>query len=218
MNMVAKALSVCVLLCAQPSQASTLPPALAELQHQLERVVYCIVSRWTHEGKTTVYHGTGVQFAPGLVATVAHQVDGMDDIALYRGDFRFSQADIIAIDRVHDLAVLRVAKRPGGLALNTVEDMPVGTEIFKVGCPFGLFHVTAQGRIQTPRTRIDGRSLMAMDMLIYTGDSGGPVLDLQGRWLGVIRGYLTGTPNISIAMPIEQLQALIQEAGIQGLE
>jgi len=181
---------------------------------EVDRTVYCIISTWTDDGETRVFHGTGVQLAPGLVATVAHQVDGMDSIEVYRGDYRISEADLIAIDRTNDLAVLRIAERPGGLPLESDTPITQGQAIFQIGCPFGLFHAVSQGIVQKPQTRVDGRQLIAMDMTIHTGDSGGPVFDMQGHWVGVIRGFLTDTPHISIAMPIELLKALIRDTGI----
>ena len=193
---------------------------ISALVKQVDAHVMCIESLSSENGKLNKLTGTGVQIQPGLVVTVAHQVQGVDQIKVYRRDEQVSAAEVLALDPAHDLALLKIAEHPGGVLAPAqgAAQLVIGEEIFSIGCPFGFEHSLSRGYVKKLRVKLDGREFIQMDMSIHTGDSGAPVFDSSGQWIGVVGGYWKKSQSIGFAMPVEQVLDLLAQAGYQRVQ
>jgi S1-C subfamily serine protease len=160
--------------------------------------------------------GSGWVAAPGLVVTNAHVVAGEDDTVVQAaGDGAGSRAaTLVHLDVRDDVAVLRVGGLPSP-ALSLASDPAAGTAGAILGYPLdGPFDVEA-GRIGATRVVISedayGRGPVRRDVTplrgrIRSGNSGGPVVDAQGRVLATVFAATTsgapggyGVPNAVVA-------------------
>lgn len=162
-------------------------------------------------------HGTGVVVgADGRVLTAAHVVRDLDLLAVMLPGADDEHPGVVsAIDREHDVAFVQV---PGPLP-NTValpEAPPAiapGQSLQVSGYPIDVsqrFPAAASGTFS--RVRNDG--LIELSMALNPGNSGGPLVDAQGRLVGVIsaRGDLAqGIQGIAVAEPIERAIALTEK-------
>jgi len=146
--------------------------------------------------------GSGSGFAyrsDGLIVTNQHVVEGATklEVRYSQGDWR--TAEMVGTDYYSDLAVLRVEDPPGyvdPLPLVGTEP-PIGTEIVAIGNPFGLEKSMSAGiitgtnrSIEVNNQRQGGFSIpdaIQTDAALNPGNSGGPLLTLDGRVIGVVR-------------------------------
>ncbi|MBT7443673.1 MAG: trypsin-like peptidase domain-containing protein [Methylococcales bacterium] len=183
---------------------------VSQQAYKVDRYVYCLVSEKSGSEKT--YIGTGVQLKPGLVATVAHQVNGMDRITAYRGEHAISAGSVVVMDVANDLALIKIEPFPGGIGFKRLAEAEQSEGVFGIGCPYGLFHAITQGVVRNPLASVDGQRVIQVTMPIKIGDSGGPVFDLHGQWLGLVTGYLKRTPEVGVVIPVDLLVALVNNS------
>lgn len=110
--------------------------------------------------------------------------------------------ELTAIDPKHDLALIRVDGKPAGAAplWQKADTAPprTGDQLLLVGSPYGLEGTVTTGIV----SRVTKKEIQT-DAAANPGNSGGPLIDKQGRMVGVIvRG---GGENLNFAVPIKQV-------------
>lgn len=129
----------------------------------------------------------------GHVVTNAHVVGDDREVEVSIGG-RLVPATVRGVEPSVDVAVLRLASPPGDVApLSFVEgdDLRVGDPVVAIGAPFGLQGSLSTGIVSGLRRQIDSPNGFAITGVIQTdaalnpGNSGGPLLDLSGRVVGV---------------------------------
>jgi S1-C subfamily serine protease len=155
--------------------------------------------------------GSGVIVSSdGYVLTNSHVVHGSAGVEVELADGRTILTDLVGDDPATDLALLKVSS-PGALPfaeLANSNELRVGDFAVAVGSPFGLTHtvtlgiVSALGRSlassQAGR-RIEG--VIQTDAPLNPGNSGGPLLDDQGRVIGINTAIILGGQGVCFAVP-----------------
>ena len=140
--------------------------------------------------------GTAWPVSRGFVITNNHVVSGSDTLTLIRGDGTRIKARVAGRDRENDLALLTVddpQTLPPPLPLQT-EPASLGAEVFTIGYP----HLDLMGRapkvtegIVSSQTGIrDDDRYYQISVPVQAGNSGGPLIDMNGRVIGVVTGKL----------------------------
>ena len=167
--------------------------------------------------------GTGFVIArDGLIATNAHVVAGCARLSLADG----TPLAVLAIDPRRDLALLRATRDfPVALPLRAETPAELGESVLILGYPFGQTlgtGLTVTNGIVTGMTGLGGdRRRFQTNAAIQPGSSGGPVLDEQGRVIGIANSRLddlailgrTGAlpQGVNFAVRAEELAALLGE-------
>lgn len=157
--------------------------------------------------------GTGfVVSADGLIATNLHVVGEGRPIRVQLADRReFDVVEVHASDRALDLALLRIkGDRLTPLSLGDSDQIKQGQAIVVLGNPFGLKHSIVSGVVSGQR-EIEGRPMIQLAIPIERGNSGGPLLDLEGRVQGVVTLKSMVTSNLGFAVPSNSLKKLLQK-------
>jgi hypothetical protein len=192
------------------------PPLAAETRYErADREVVCIVSNFP-DGSQVL--GSGFFVAPGVLATVRHQIVGSPRITAHLQKDGAVPARLIVEDPPRDAALLRVA---GGVSAGMPLDArapALGEEVFTIGCPLGLSHTLTRGVVSNPGREIEGRRLIQADLAINSGNSGGPLVNARGDVIGVVHGRLDGADGINFAIPAEAFLALLRRAGLAPTE
>ncbi|MBI1832386.1 MAG: trypsin-like peptidase domain-containing protein, partial [Planctomycetes bacterium] len=163
------------------------------------------------EGKT---QGIGTGFVvseDGLIATNLHVIGEARPITVQLADGSKHDATVVhASDRKFDLAVVKIdAKRKlKPLVLGDSAKLPQGLAIVAMGHPRGLQHSVVAGVLSGKRD-IDGVSMLQLAIPIEQGNSGGPVLDLQGRVVGIVTLQSRETANLGYAVPVNALKQIL---------
>jgi len=140
--------------------------------------------------------GTGSGFVydmEGHIVTNYHVVADAESVSVALAAGGVYTATIVGTDSSNDLAVLRIEaeKLPGPIPLGDSDQLRVGQFVVAIGNPFGLDRTLTVGVIsalsrviQSPDSRFIGEAIQT-DAAINPGNSGGPLLDLEGRVIGV---------------------------------
>ena len=159
-------------------------------------------SRWQHPSTS---QGSGVIVdEEGFVVTNAHVIDGYSRIRVKLSDGRTVAASVVGIDRLTDMAVLKVAAdRLVAAQWGDSDELEVGALVWALGSPLGLQHSVTfgilSGKNRTFSTEdrsgilnsqgISGDSpyhnFLQTDAAVNPGNSGGPLVDAQGRIVGI---------------------------------
>lgn len=158
--------------------------------------------------------GTGFFISSHLVATNYHVVANHREIRIEFPDTRTSvPADsIVAFDAVQDLALVRVSQATGKPITAVRQDpVEIGEKIFVLANPGGLERSFTDGMVGGHRL-LEGRRLIQVSATVAQGSSGGPVVDEEGRLIGVVLASFRSEPHIGFASPASYLMSLLNVA------
>lgn len=206
-----------LLLSASATRADTAPaddaktPGVEALAKKVRPSVV-VVSVMGRDGKRQGL-GTGfVVSADGLIATNRHVIGEGRAIRVETADGKHHDVTAIhASDRKLDLAVLRIdAKGLTPLELGDSTTLKDGQAVLAMGNPQGLKHSVVAGVVSGQR-EIDGRPMIQLAIPIEPGNSGGPLLDMQGRVHGILTIKSLVTPNLGFAVSVNTLKPLLKK-------
>lgn len=148
----------------------------------------------TAEACSQTQSGSGFVAAPGMVVTNAHVVSGVTEPIVETQAGRAYSGTVVYYDAQTDLAVIEAPDLPAA-ALATGSDAAAGDLVefmgYPLGGPFSSRSATVQGLGYTSTRSTDGtrsapRQIYQLAADVQQGNSGGPLLDEQGRVIGVI--------------------------------
>jgi serine protease Do len=148
--------------------------------------------------------------ADGLIATNLHVIGEARrlQIEMYDGKTH-AVTSIHASDAQRDLALLKIdAKDLKPLPLGDSAKVRQGENVVAMGAPEGLGFSIVQGVLSATRD-IDGNDMLQVAIPIEKGNSGGPLLDMQGKVLGILTLKHIKTDNLGFAMPVNALKELV---------
>lgn len=159
--------------------------------------------------------GTGFLIRPDLAVTNHHVIgDGRDFILEDPAGGARKVLAVEAVDREADLALLRLeapkGKPPVILTLGDSSKVADGAAVVALGNPRGLTFSVVAG-VLSGRREIDGRAMLQVAMPVEPGNSGGPLLDRDGKVVGVITSKSLVTPNLGFAVPAERIRPLVEK-------
>lgn len=147
----------------------------------------------------------------GYIMTNNHVVDGADEVTVTLHDGRQFKAakDAIATDERSDVAVIRIENPPADLKplrFGDSDRMQIGDWVLAIGAPFGYELTVTQGIISAKGRGVPGlpKEFLQTDAAVNPGNSGGPLLNLEGEVIGINTAISTrsgGYDGISFAVP-----------------
>jgi S1-C subfamily serine protease len=168
----------------------------------------------------------------GLILTNAHVVEAATDIQVTFSDSQTVSATPVGKDGDTDLALLRVkatAEELAPLELGDSSTVQVGDPTIAIGNPFGLERTLTTGVVSALQRRLTAPSGFAIDDVIQTdaalnpGNSGGPLLDANGRVIGINSQIATGgdgssggNVGIGFAVPVNTAKTVIPQLKTAG--
>ncbi len=181
--------------------------------------------------QTIVGSGSGVVYdREGHILTNNHVVENARDgaIEVTFADGTVLPAEVVGLDPQTDLAVVKVSNRQvTPVAIGSSEDLKVGQWVMAIGSPFGLQQTVTAGIISaTHRTTVGilGQNgyedFIQTDAAINPGNSGGPLVDIQGRVIGINSAIATqsrSNAGVGFAIPID-LATYVADAIIESGE
>jgi len=149
----------------------------------------------------------------GYIVTNAHVVADALEINIILADDSNHEARLIALDRVTDLALLKVNadKSLPTVTLGRSDDLMIGETVLAIGNPFGYQHTLTEGIISAIHRdmAIEDRvfpSLIQISAPINPGNSGGPLLNINGEVIGINTAIRRAAQGIGFALPVDQLR------------
>ena len=174
-----------------------------------------IRSQKRQEKRTSL--GSGFLIDPsGLILTNAHVVDRAEKIHITFSDGKTASARVLAEDPQQDIALLVLEKKfPGlaGIQTDSSGQYFLGETVIAAGNPFGLDSSISVGILSGRGRRItrQGKTLFSdilqTDAIVYPGNSGGPLLNIEGKLIGMNMSLYENAPGIGFAIPFTRISA-----------
>jgi S1-C subfamily serine protease len=163
----------------------------------------------------------------GHILTNAHVVDGSEDVTVRIDgeDGETFDAKVVGADPSTDVAVLEVqsgADQLQPLELGSSAGVEVGDPVVAIGNPFGLDRSATAGIVSAVQRQINAPNGFSIENVIQTdapinpGNSGGPLIDSEGRVIGINSqiesgGQAGGNVGIGFAVPIDTAQEIARQ-------
>ncbi|MCO6432142.1 MAG: trypsin-like peptidase domain-containing protein [Deltaproteobacteria bacterium] len=171
--------------------------------------------------------GTGSGFIidakRGIILTNLHVLQAAQKIEIILEDGQDHKARLLGFDQEYDIAVLQLVDPPKDLVSLKFGDsskVEVGQRVLAIGNPFGLNRSLTTGIISSLDRSVKSpngnvmKGLIQTDAAINPGNSGGPLLDMEGRIIGINTAILSqsgDSSGIGFAIPINQIKRVLPE-------
>lgn len=162
--------------------------------------------------------GSGVIISPdGFILTNYHVIERASRIRVMLSDESTYEARVMAGDEVNDLALIKIdpdVPLPA-VAFAKEDDLMLGETVITLGNPFGLAHTVTVGVLSAKNreARYNGQVLyndiLQTDAAVNPGNSGGPLLNIDGELIGINVAIYQDAQNIGFAMPVKRAKALL---------
>lgn len=168
--------------------------------------------------------GSGVVIdSDGLIVTNAHVVRGAALLRVVLVDGRRFDAKLVGADPESDLALLKVeAEGLRTAELRTDRAARVGEWVLALGNPLGLGHAVTAGIVSGRGRSVDiatYEDFIQTDAAINPGNSGGPLVDLEGRVIGIntaVADASRGGQGIGFAIPAPMVDEIVRQLAKDG--
>ena len=184
---------------------------------------YFFGQRFQYEQQPRSGTGSGVIYTEdGYILTNNHVVEFADEFEVTLHDNREFKARLVGRDENTDMAVIKIdAKELPAIEIGNSDDVKVGEWVLAVGNPFDLTSTVTAGIISAKARDIDiikgGRpieSFIQTDAAVNPGNSGGALVDVNGKLIGINSAIATPTgvfAGYSFAIPVNLVQRIADD-------
>lgn len=174
--------------------------------------------------------GSGFILTPdGYVVSNHHVIEGAQTLTVITHDDQEYEAQIIGYDATNDISLLKIdAQDLPCVTIGSSDALMVGDQVAAIGNPLGeltstltVGYVSAKDRIVTT----DGTAInmLQTDAAINSGNSGGPLFNMQGEVVGITTAKYSGTSSsgatiegIGFAIPIDDVYGMLEDLRVYG--
>ena len=154
----------------------------------------------------------------GFILTNAHVITSTAAITVVLQDEREYEAQIVGLDPDSDLAVLRIsADKPlPAIAMGDSSDIMIGETVIAIGNPFGFSHTVTTGVVSALNRSVRAQDHLFQDFIqidasVNPGNSGGPLLNINGELIGINTAIYAKAQGIGFAIPINRAKRIIND-------
>lgn len=167
--------------------------------------------------------GVVIDSQNGIVLTNLHVIQNASDIVISFNENEKTNAKLLGADKQYDIAVLQMLKYPTNIAsisLGNSASLEVGQKVMAIGNPFGLSKTLTSGIVSSLNRTVKSpqgylmKGLIQTDASINPGNSGGPLIDMQGKIIGLNTAILSSSGDsagIGFAVPANYLKRILPE-------
>ena len=181
--------------------------------------------------RTKIGGGSGFIVSPdGYIITSSHVVAEKDaDYTVIYEPEKTYPAKVISRDPINDVAIIKInVKNLPYLELGDSDKIELGQTVIAVGNALGEFHDTISTGVVSGLSRFitafsglsqqaeSLRGLIQTDAAINPGNSGGPLVDIEGKVIGINTAMVMGAQNIGFAIPINYAKKDLEEVKKYG--
>jgi len=177
-------------------------------------------------GDDRASHALGSGFvirADGLIVTNRHVITDARTVRVRLADAREFPAKIVGVDAVTDIALLKIsAGNLPALRFGSSQTVSVGDAVIAIGNPFGLGQSVSAGIISARARTLEEDpyiDFLQTDAAINHGNSGGPLLSMDGTVIGVTSTILSpsgGSVGLGFAIPSETVAGVVGQLEAHG--
>jgi len=153
----------------------------------------------------------------GYVLTNNHVVEGAKEIVVTLADGRKFNGKIMGRDSINDLAIVKIeAKNLPAVQLGDSDAIRPGDFAIAIGNPYGLQHTVTAGIISGLARSLDGDPSEAgiyiqTDAAINRGNSGGPLINIDGKVVGINTAIIAQAQGLGFAIPVNVAKSVMDD-------
>lgn len=158
----------------------------------------------------------------GLIVTNSHVVHRATKIIVTTSDGKQYLAKEIAGDTMNDIALLQIINSPPGTLFKPIscakpDSLILGEPVIAVGNPFGLGSSISRGVLSATERKISFNSkvlfsdILQTDAAINPGNSGGPLININGKMIGINTAIYGEADGIGFAIPLKRIERVIAQ-------
>jgi hypothetical protein len=156
--------------------------------------------------KINTSSGSGSGFyldVPGIFVTNYHVVEGNKTVAVENQLQDRHAAKVVYVNPDVDIAFLKTENYhpAGAIHSGKLREVKTRDKVYVLGFPFGLPFTITEGIISNERQIIEGKNFIQTDAAVNPGNSGGPVVNAEGEWIGVTTSKFSEADNVGFAIP-----------------
>lgn len=168
--------------------------------------------------------GVIIDSEKGFIVTNNHVIEDAEEIKVILHDKRELDAQIIGVDPLSDLAIIKIeTKNIAQVQFGNSDELQIGEWIVAIGSPFGLHlnHTVTAGIVSAVGrsdviSKVNFENFIQHDAAINPGNSGGALFDLNGNLVGINTAIATdgmsrSNAGVGFAIPINQAKRVIDD-------
>jgi S1-C subfamily serine protease len=150
----------------------------------------------------------------GYILTNNHTIENADSILVKLPTGTEYEAKVIGRDTVTDIALIRIKADENLISadLGNSEKLQVGERVIAFGYPWGLEQTVSSGIVST---KGEGNFIQT-DLSFHPGSSGGPLINMEGKVMGINTTILQQTQGIGFAIPINTVKSILPDLKTSG--
>lgn len=202
------------------SEESGVPQVISKLSNSVVGIIGKLKQSSANYNSSSdnLIFGSGVIYkSNGYIVTNAHVVADMESIVVVLSNGKAYKARLIAIDEKSDLASIKIDKGMLTPAVfGNISDVIVGKSVVAIGTPlsFSLRNSATKGIISGINRTTDGEyRFIQSDASINGGNSGGPLVDMDGKVIGInsVKYVGYGVEGLSFSIPIDTVKYVLNQ-------
>jgi S1-C subfamily serine protease len=170
--------------------------------------------------RTDISQASGFIIADGgYVVTNAHVMEGARAAGIITYDGKLHSVSLIGSNDVMDIILLKIDDTSyNPLTLADSNRIQVGEKVIAIGNPLGLQFSVSEGIISAiHREGISGlKAYIQTDAALNPGNSGGPLIDVTGKVVGITNYKISGTENIGFALESNYIKTAVNDIAIKA--
>ena len=211
----------------QPLTSNTVAPVPIAQDFQATPLALHILTSTTYITVTNSEEssdGSGFVCGAGLIATAFHIIDAVYNtknlptyvkVQSVLGVTLYPASSIVAHNSHKDIAIIRVPHYPApSLPLASINEVFVGQDVLIVGNPLGMIGTVAKGNVSAIRNGTENW-IRGADIQIAApsslGSSGSPVVNQQGKVIGIHVASVTGGNSMGLVVPSNAIKSLLDQ-------
>lgn len=182
----------------------------ADFSGIIETAVKAVVSI-----KTNIAQGSGFMITDtGYLVTNAHVLSGARYANAYTYDNNKYSADLIGYDLDLDVALLKISGNYDYLEFGNSNDVKVGEKVIAIGNPLGLSFTATEGIISAIHR---DNYYIQTDVALNPGNSGGPLINKQGKAIGINNFKVGGAESLGFALESNYAEQAVNSIALKAL-
>jgi hypothetical protein len=152
----------------------------------------------------------------GVIVTNCHVILGYRNVAIEDHKQSRYPAKVVFVNKEADVAFLKpdIEFTSPEVELADISNLKSRDMVYVLGFPFGMPYTETKGIVSAPRQLMEGSYYIQTDAAVNPGNSGGPVVDENGKVVGITTCKFTEADNMGFAVPVdvlkEELESFVQ--------
>lgn len=160
--------------------------------------------------KTAYGQGIGTGFfvdGDGTIVTNYHVIEkAYEGVAVVKNVGKFEIKEIIGFDEKLDIAILKIDYKNEKFLERRTKQIEVGETVYALGSSEGLTNSFSSGIISALDRQFDGNHYIQVTTPISHGNSGGPLIDKNGKVIGITSAGIEDGQNLNLVIPINAIE------------